>query len=217
MVKPLAEKQYTGRLAPIERWLDAVTEKDLLKGAAIVGLTGVFTAAAAYSAASKMELPVAGMTGTIQAISAVSALVMTLLGWILSSLIYHACAHLLGGKGNRNRMFALSGYASIPALIQQFLRFVSYSFLGQVPTTSGGSLPEVLLGYFNVFSVIGLVFVGLAVMINYGLPGRKAAFVALIPTLITLAFGLAMMRLLGGAAASSAQGGGLFSGLRHSG
>ncbi len=53
----MAEKQYTGSLARIEKWLDAVTEKDLLKGVVIVVLTGIFTAVIAYSVASKMEIP----------------------------------------------------------------------------------------------------------------------------------------------------------------
>ncbi|MCX6649919.1 MAG: Yip1 family protein [Candidatus Bathyarchaeota archaeon] len=211
----MAEKQYKGRLARIERWLDAVTAKDLMKGAAIVTLTGVFAGGAAYAAASRMEIPVAGMSGTVQAIAAIGAIVMTLLGWVLSSLIYHACAHLLGGKGDRNRMFALSGYATIPALVQQFLRFVDYWFLGQTAATSNGGLIGVLLGYFNVFSVICLVFVGLAIMINYGISGRKAAFVALIPTIIMLALGLWSLRAVSGAAAAT-QGGGLF-GLRRAG
>jgi len=198
----LAEKQYTGRLAHIERWLDAVTEKDLLNGTIIVVLMGIFTAVVAYSVASKMEIPVAGMTETIKIISAVSAFVMTLIGWIFSSLIYHASAHLLGGKGDKNRMFALNGYASIPALVQQFLRFVNYWFLGQPATTSVGGILEILLRFFNVFSIIGLVLIVVAVKINYGLPGRKATFVALIPTLISLTIALVTMSMYSGSAAT---------------
>jgi len=205
----LTEKQYTGRLASIKKWLDAVTGKDLLKAAAIVVLTGLFAGGAAYSTASKMEIPIEGMGNTVQIVVAISALVMTLLGWVLSSLIYHASAHLLGGKGDRNRMFALTGYASIPALIQQLLRFVSYWFLGQTAMTAT-TLPEVLLGYFNVFSVLGLVLVGVAVMINYGVSGRKAAFVALIPTLLSLCLAVYSLWSLA-AASTAARNGGLFS------
>jgi hypothetical protein len=198
----LAEKQYTGRLERIEKWLNAVTEKDLLKGAVIVVLTGIFTAVVAYSVASKIEIPVAGMSGTIKIISAVSAFLMALIGWILSSLIYHASAHLLGGKGDKNRMFALSGFASVPALVQQFLRSVNYGFLGQPATTSVGGILEIMLRFFNIFSTIGLVLIVVAVKINYGLPGRKAAFVALIPTLISLAVALATLSMYSGSSAA---------------
>jgi hypothetical protein len=212
----LGEKQYTGRLAGIKRWLDSVTEKDLMKGAGIVILTGLFTGGAAYAAASKIELPVAGIGGTVQSIAAIGAIVMTLLGWVLSSLIYHVVATLLGGKGNRNRMFALSGYAMLPLLVQQFIRFVSYWFLGQTTLTASAGVIGVLLDHFNVFAVIGLVFVGLSIMINYGISGRKAAFVALIPTIFLLALGLWSLRLTNSAAAST-QGGGLFAGFRRPG
>ncbi len=195
-------------MAPVKKWLDAVTGKDLAKGAAIVALTGLFAGGAAYSTASKMEIPIEGMGNTLQIVVAISALVMTLLGWILTSLIYHASAHLLGGKGDRNRMFALTGYASIPALIQQLLRFVSYWFLGQTAMSATTPL-EVLLEYFNVFSVIGLVLVGVAVMLNYGISGRKAAFVALIPTILSLC--LAVYSLWSLRAAATATRSGLFS------
>jgi hypothetical protein len=212
----LGEKQYKGRLARIEKWLNAVTEKDLMKGAAIVIFTGIFAAGAAYASASSIELPVAGMGGTIQSIAAVGAVVMTLLGWVLSSLIYHAVATLLGGKGSRNRMFALSGYAMMPILVQQFLRFVNYWFLGQTVLISSGSVIELLLDHFNVFALIGLVLVGVAIRINYGISGRKGAFVALIPTIILLAFGFWSLRAISGAVTSS-QSGGLFSSLRRTG
>jgi hypothetical protein len=211
----LGEKQYTGRLARIKRWLDAVTEKDLMKSAAIVILTGLFSGGAAYAIASNIESPVAGLGGTVQTIAAIGAIVMTLLGWVLSTLIYHAVATLLGGKGNRNRMFALSGYAMLPALVQQFIRFVSYWFLGQTTSNSGGVI-GVVLDHFNVFAVIGLVFVGLSIILNYGISGRKAAFVALIPTIILLAWGLWWLRLANSATAS-AQGGGLFASFRRVG
>jgi hypothetical protein len=190
----LTEKQYKGRLAPVERWLDAVTDKDLKKGAAIVVVSGLFAAGAAYFVASKIVIPVAGMAGTVQAISAVSALITTLLGWIICTLIYHAVAHLLGGKGDRNRMFALTGYASVPALVQQFLRLINYALLNQSLATST-SLPEVLLSHLNFFSIIGLVLVALAVKLNYGVSGRKAALVALIPTIIGLALSLVTMSM----------------------
>jgi hypothetical protein len=201
-----------GKLAPIEKWLDGVTEKDLMKGAAIVTLTGLFTGGAAYAAAANIALPVASIGGTIQTIAAIGAVVFTLLGWVISSLIYHAVSILLGGKGSRNRMFALSGYAMIPALIQQFIRFVGYWFLGQTALTNTSGLIGVLLDHFNVFALIGLVFLGLGIMINYGLSGRRAAFVTLIPTIIMLALGLWS---LGTVSATVASGGSGLFGLRR--
>jgi Yip1 domain len=182
----LDEKRYEGRLARIEKWLDSVTDKNLIKGAIIVILTGIFAGGAAF--ASSKDIPIPEMVGALQTLSLVGAVVITVLGWIISTLIYHASAHLLGGSGDKNRMFALSGYASIPVLIQQFLRFIEYWFLDQSPQSMLSGLPELLLAYLNVFSIIGIVFMSVAIRINYGLTGRKAVFVALIPTMIGLAF-----------------------------
>jgi len=196
----MAEKQYTGRLARVEKWLDTVTDKDLMKGAAIVVASGIFAGGAAYAAASSMDTLLGEMAGMVKIISFVSAIVMTLLGWVISTLIYHAVSHLAGGKGDRNRMFALTGYASTPALVQQILRFINYWFLGQTTATSVGGVAEVFLSTFNVFALIGLVLVTLAIKSNYKLTGRKAALIALIPTAISLALSLATLSMYSGAA-----------------
>ena len=191
----MTEKQYKGRLARVEKWLDAVTDKDLMKGAAIVLASGLFAGGSAYAAASSMDALLGSMAGTVKIISMISAVVMALLGWVVSSVIYHGVSHLAGGKGDRNRMFALNGYAYTPALVQQILRFVNYWFLGQTAATSVGGVLEVLVSTFNVFALIGLVLVALAIKTNYGITGRKAALIALIPTAITLAFALATLNM----------------------
>jgi len=219
MEKEMTEtKQHTGRLKPVKRWLDAVTEKNILKGTVIVVITGVLAAATAYTNATKTTVPIVGASDMIQTIAAVTVLIMTLLGWLLSALIYHVGANVLGGKGNLNRMFALAGYASLPALAQQLLRFINYSLLNQTTTASIGSLADAVFSYFNFFSVIGLILVGVAVMTNYGLSWRKAVLVALLPTLISIAFALVVRQFFGGAALTSGtQGSGLFGSLRRIG
>ena len=205
----MTEKQYTGRLAPVTRWLDGVTDKDLMKGAGIVTLTAAFRCGdcirrgveAGYTGARGhgrrhwgRDSGRRGSRGSI-------------LGWVITTLIYHAAAHILGGKGDRNRMFALTAYASIPGLIQQILRFVSYWLLGSTPLTTTNVI-ELLVDYFNVFTIISLVLIGVAVMLNYGLTAKKAAFVALIPIILSLALGLFSLRMVNTAA--QANPGGLF-------
>ncbi len=214
-------KQYTGLIAPVKKWLDGVTEKHIIRGAGIVLLTGLLAGATAYTNASKIQIPVTnavGVAGMVQSIAAIAAVIGTLLGWVISSVIYHVGASVLGGKGSLNRMFALAGYASIPALAQQLLRFVEYIILNQTAITATGGIVGNILDYFNVFSIIGLVLVGVAVMVNYGLSGKKAALVALLPTIISIALALIARRLFGGlGAASTGQGTGLFAGLRRMG
>ena len=64
--------------------------------------------------ASKLVIPeLAGMGGAIGAATTVGAVLGVYLGWVITTLIYHAAAHILGGKGDRNRMFALTAYAVI--------------------------------------------------------------------------------------------------------
>ena len=210
-------KQNIGRLAPVKRWLDGVTEKHLMRGVGIVFVAGLLASATAYSKSSTLQVPLAGATGMVQSIAAISAVILTLLGWMLSSIIYHISASILGGKGNLNRMLALSGYASIPFLAQQLLGFIYYVVLGQhALTTASNGLLATLIDHFTVFNLIGLVLVGVAVMVNYGLSGRKATIVVLLPIILSLAFALATKQLLGGAV-NRAQGSGLFSGLRRTG
>ena len=214
-------KQYTGRLAPVKKWFDGITEKHLIRGMGIVLVTGLLAGATAYTNASKIQIPVTGVAGVgsmVQSIAAIAAVIGTLLGWVISSVIYHVGANVLGGKGSLNRMFALAGYASIPALAQQLLRFVNYAILNQTPITATGGIVGNILNYFDFFSIISLVLVGMAVMVNYGLSWKKAALVALLPTIISIALAIIARSLFGGlTTASTNQGTGLFAGLRRMG
>lgn len=186
----MTDKQPTGRLSPIKAWLGGVTEKSLRNALVIIFVTAALSAATAYTTVGNIEVPIAGAGEMLKNASAVIAVVGTLLGWVLSSVIYHAGARLLGGKGSLNRMFALSGYASLPILGQQLLRFAYYTVLGQTMSTTATTGLDLFFDAFNVFTVAALILTGVAVMVNYGLSGRRSAIVALLPTLIVLAFGL---------------------------
>ena len=210
----MTEKQQTGRLAPIKVWLGGVTEKNLMKGLAIVVATAALSAATSYSTASAIDVPIAGAGGMLKTAAAVVAVISTLLGWVLSTVIYHAGARLLGGKGSLNRMFALGGYASLPLLGLQLLRFVYYSVLGQPVSTAATTSLDLLFDAFNVFTVAALILTGVAVMINYGLTGRKSALIALLPTFIVIALGLVAMAMA--SSAPTQTNGGIF-GLRPGG
>lgn len=210
-------KQHTERFSPIKAWLSQITEKNMLKGATTVALTGLLAAVIAYSNATRIEAPIAGVSGMLRTISAATALILTLLGWIFSSLIYHEGASVLGGKGSLNRIFALSGYASIPLLLQEILRFIYYVVFSQSPSASTAvNILTLLVDNFTFFKVACLVLTGVAIMLNYGVSGRKAALVTLLPTLISIAFTLLLIHYFGGVvAASGNQSGGLFSRLRQ--
>jgi hypothetical protein len=113
---------------------------------------------------------------------------LTLLSWVFYSLIYHAGASVLG-EGSLRRVFTLSGYASIPLLLQEILRFIYYVIFSQSPSASTSvNMLTLLVDQFTFFKVACLVLTSVAVMLNYGVSGRKAAFVTLLPTLIIIAF-----------------------------
>jgi hypothetical protein len=211
------KKQHTERFSPIKAWLSQITEKNMLKGATTVALTGLLAAVIAYSNTTRIEAPIAGVSGMLRTISAATALILTLLGWIFSSLIYHEGASVLGGKGSLNRIFALSGYASIPLLLQEILRFIYYVVFSQSPSASTAvNIFTLLVDNFTFFKVACLVLTGVAIMLNYGVSGRKAALVTLLPTFISIAFTLLLIHYFGGVvAASGNQSGGLFSRLRQ--
>ena len=73
-------KEHTRHFAPIKVWLSQITEKNMLKGATIVVLTGLLAAVKAYSNATRIEAPIAGVSGTFKTISAAATLTLTLLG-----------------------------------------------------------------------------------------------------------------------------------------
>ncbi|MDP2899762.1 MAG: Yip1 family protein [Candidatus Bathyarchaeota archaeon] len=210
----MTDKQHTGRLAPIKAWLGGVTEKSLRNALVIILVTAALSAATAYTTVGNIEVPIAGAGDMIKNASAVIAVVGTLLGWVLSTVIYHGGARLLGGKGSLNRMFALSGYASLPILGQQILRFVYYPVLGQPMSTAATTGLDLFFDAFNVFTVVTLILTGVAVMINYGLSGRRSALIALLPTFIVIALGLVTMAMA--SSAPTQTNGGIF-GLRPGG
>ncbi|OGD55473.1 hypothetical protein A3K78_03345 [Candidatus Bathyarchaeota archaeon RBG_13_52_12] len=204
-------KEHTWRFASIKVWLSQITEKNMLKGATIVVLTGLLAAVIAYSNAARIEAPIAGVSGTFKTISAAATLTLTLLGWIFSSLTYHAGASVLGGKGSLKRVFALSGYVSMPLLLQEILRFIYYVIFSQSPSASTSvNILTLLVDHFTFFKVACLVLTGVAVMLNYGVSGRKAAFVTLLPTLIIIAFTLLLSQYFGGAIFASGNRGGAY-------
>jgi type IV secretory pathway TrbD component len=59
------KKQYTGHFAQIKVWLSQITEKNMLKGATIVALTGILAAVVLYSNATSIEAPIAGVSGLV--------------------------------------------------------------------------------------------------------------------------------------------------------
>ena len=160
-----------------------------------------------YTLASKTstQLPIGG--GMVSTFTAIIAFIITILGWLLSTIIFHGFSIVLGGKGSFNKMIVLSGYAYTPMVIQQVLRLGYFSIVGPVEINLGIGQVGGLLNYFTVFSILTMFLVGVAVMTNYGLSGRKAALVALSPTLLIILLALALRPIMGNSSNLASRGG----------
>jgi len=170
-------------------------------GAVVVVLAAIAQAAGSYMISSRTESPLPGMGGTVAALVGVFGAVSVFLGWVITVLIYHVGARLLGGKGSLRRMFALGGIVQVPMLLQYSLRAAyAYAVTDPLPAPTGGPLVELLLAHFTLFSVITLALAAVAIVVNYGVSGKRAVLVVFLPVLLGMVIG----SLLRGSAGSNA-------------
>ncbi len=175
-------------------------------GIAVVILAAVAQAFGSYLIMSRTESPLPGMGGTIATVVGIFAAVSTLLAWVITVLIYHAGARLLGGKGSLRRMFALGGMAYIPMLLQYTLRAAySYAVVDPVPAPTGGPLVEFLLNHFTLFSVITIALTAVALVANYRVSGRKAVLIVFIPVFLGIVLGVVLRGSVAGSGAETAR------------
>ena len=181
-------------LKGIKNSFSSVTEKDLIRGVVVVLLTGLFSGAANYIISSRVVLPAGVARGTLQAAGPVVAIVMTLVGFALSVAVYHAGSRILGGYGEMRGMYALAGFASAPMLVQSGLRAAYYFVVNDATdlTPNGSGVVRFMLNYFTVFSVAAIILTAIAVRQNYKTSGTKSLLIALLPVLVSMAFGFAL-------------------------
>ena len=183
----MQQTQVKGLMQRIDFWISNISEKNLTKSLFIIVFTGVFAALTTYITISRAVTPLPATGGT-HIIRSVLIFVLTLLGFGFSIGVYHIASHLLGGIGNVKKITAMAGYASIPMLAQNAIRFIYYLFIND-PTDNVPQLSGILgqiLNHFTVFSIITLILITYAARQNYNISLRKAALVALIPIIISL-------------------------------
>lgn len=183
----------------------SVQESDLKRGALVVLATAVLSAIASMSYMSRIPTDVllsrlAGLNvdagPIIQAMgtfAAVGGVIRVLVDWALLTLIMHALATLLAGKGSLKRFFAMTGFACLPTAAQQLLRIVdAYTvqptvladiFIANAQMT-GVMKVIASMNVFTVFGVAALALKGYAVSANYGSTVRKGVLVAAAPYLL---------------------------------
>lgn len=122
-----------------------------------------------------------------------------LAGWILPTLIMHGAATLIAGQGDLRRLFAMTGYASTPLVIQQAIRVVdaltiSPEALARFVATNNeftGVLKIILsMNVFTLFGLMALALKAYAVAANYPTTAKKGLAIASIPYLVFLGISL---------------------------
>jgi hypothetical protein len=122
---------------------------------------------------------------------AIGGAVGTVTRWLVPSILVLFVANIWVGKGSSKRMFAMTGFASAPRIIQQLLRVVdaytiSAADLASLTAThaaaSGllGRLVNQAFTVFNLFGVLTIILTVVAVSVNYEATPRKAAYVTVL-------------------------------------
>jgi hypothetical protein len=205
--KPGFIGQLLGVLYRPREIFSTVDEGDLTKG---VVITVLMVALAAYSTMTYMgKIPLevitpqlqgvdAGpMAGSLGTISGIAAGVTMLVGWTFSGLILHLLGKFSGGDGSLKRYFALYGFTTVPALLNQVLRVVDASIMDSASLIGyfvsyrdmSSKVVKAFIGanLFNVWSLAGIALVVLSLEENYKVGRGRALIIALAPSLALFA------------------------------
>ena len=205
--KPGFIGQLLGVLYRPREIFSTVDEGDLTKG---VVISVLMVALAAYSTMTYMgKIPLevitpqlqgvdAGpMAGSLGTISGIAAGVTMLVGWTFSVLILHLLGKFSGGDGSMKRYFALYGFTTVPALLNQVLRVVDASIMDSASLIGyfvsyrdmSSKVVKAFIGanLFNVWSLAGIALVVLSLEENYKVGRGRALIIALAPSLALFA------------------------------
>jgi hypothetical protein len=122
---------------------------------------------------------------------AIGGIVGAFTRWLIPSVLVLITAKVLIGDGITKRMLAMTAFASLPLLVQQFLRVVDAYTISTVDLTAlkTAIFPSTSLilramnqgiKVFNVFGLLTLALTVYAVSANYGSPKRRAITVSVV-------------------------------------
>jgi hypothetical protein len=186
----------------------------LLKAAALILVIAIIAAWASYNYMGKLPLtqmaerldsnefptmgPPSGLVNSEQLrqasmiVSAITGLTNIFGGWLISSILLHSFSKAQGGKGAFRSMLTLTGYASIPLLIQHSLRLVdSFSvsqeevrqLVGRLQISADPFLnatANAAIDILSVFRIWSIVLLVVAVSVNYKTSTCKSTVTAII-------------------------------------
>ena len=205
--KPGFIGQFLGVLYRPREIFSTVEEGDMGKGIFIAVLMVALAAYSTMTYMGKIPLdvlapqlqgvdagPIAGSMGTI---SGIAAGVSLLVGWVITGFVLHLLGKFSGGDGSMKRYFALYGFATVPALLNQVLRVVDASIMDSASLIDyfvsyrdlSSKLVKAFIGanLLNIWSLAGIALVALSLEENYKVGRGRAMLIALIPSVLYFA------------------------------
>jgi len=163
---------------------EAITEKDLTRGFAVVLLVAIVGALASAQYVSKMDLSslprigqllgvdASNLKGSFGIVFGVITGIRTVTGWLIPALIIYVIAKISTGGGGFRRLLAQTGFASAPALIQHVLRLIDAyamqdglgSDLLQTGTLTAGLSQRIMNQALNSLNLFSLATIGLTIV-----------------------------------------------------
>jgi hypothetical protein len=196
--------QFLGVLYKPKEIFSTVDEDDLTKGIIIAVLMMVLTTYSTMTYMEKIPLDVlapqlqgvdaGSIGGSMGMISGITAGISILVGWVISGLILHLLGKFSGGEGSLKRYFALYGFTTIPAMLNQLLRVVDASIMDTASLISyfvsyrdmSNKIVKVFIGanLMNIWTIAGIALIVLSLEENYHLGRGRAVLIALIPSIL---------------------------------
>jgi hypothetical protein len=203
--KPGLIGQLLGVLYKPKEIFNTIDEKDLTKGVAIAIIMSVLATFSTFTYMNKIPLDVLTpqlrgveanqIEGSISLISGVTAGVSRLVGWIIIGFVIHFLGRFLGGEGSLNRYFALYGFSTVPALLNQMLRVVDASIMDSVSLINyyisyrdmSNKIVKAFIGanLLNIWTLAGIALIILSLEENYKVSRGRALLISLIPSILS--------------------------------
>lgn len=206
-----SEKSFARKLVGVfthpRSTFEAITEKDLTRGFALVLLVAIVGALASAQYISKMDLSslprigllpgadASSLRGSLGIAIGVITGIRTVTGWLIPALIIYVIAKLSTGEGGLKRLFAQTGFASTPLLIQHVLRLIdAYAMQGslrndlfQTETLIMGLSQRIInqaLNSLNLFSLVAISLTIVAASVTFRSSKKKMAMITVVSYVI---------------------------------
>jgi hypothetical protein len=189
---------------------EAITEKDLTRGFAVVLLVAIVGALASTQYISKMDLSslprigllpgadASSLRGSLGIAFGVITGIRTVTGWLIPALIIYVVAKLSTGEGGFKRLLAQTGLASTPILIQHVLRLIDAyaiqdnlrSDLLQTGTLTAGLSQRIInqaLNSLNLFSLVTIILTIVAASVTFRSSKKKMTMITVVSYILFIA------------------------------